>query len=342
MLDDKGNFSVNKLGVVNEYRTVSHLNLLPLSLNLILIYLEGKDSLDGVAPEVTTVNSPVEVLEGSTAKLTCVVTGTPYPKVTWLIDGSPVETSERVIFDCDGEFSSLLFLSTELDDEGEYQCKAQNEIGSAISTMELLVNELSDLEDQSKPEFSEKLKEVSTFEGDTAVFSVKVQGFPLPDVQWYSSEREILKNERFVTDSAVDGRHTLTINDCVTKDKGRYKCVASNVVGKAVCSAGLTVKEKLIPPQFSDQDSGAPMLIDEGSDVMLQVEVTGKPKPSTKWYKDDQPISRTSSKYKTDVLGERQSLNIVAATPEDSGIYQCRATSPSGTITRTFDVNIKG
>ncbi len=284
----------------------------------------------------------MEVFEGTAAKLSCKVTGTRSPEITWLKEGKPVETGKRVTSDFDEEVSSLCFSSTELDDEGEYQCKAQNEFGSATCTLELLVNEIVDSEEQTKPEFVEKMKDLNTFKGDSAVFSVKVQGHPQPDVQWFSANREITTEDRFVVDSTPDGRHTFTINDCDSKDKGRYKCVASNVVGQAVCSAGLTVKEKLIPPKFSDQPGETPMVIDEGGDVTLQVEVTGKPKPSVKWYKDDKPVSRTSSKYKTDVQGDKQTLIIVAATPEDSGTYQCKATSPAGTVTRDFHVNIEG
>ena len=298
--------------------------------------------MDGIRPEITDADTPVEVFEGTAAKLSCKVTGTPSPVITWLIEGEPVETGKRVTSDFDGEVSSLCFSSTELDDEGEYECKAQNEFGSARCTLELLVNELVDDEDQTKPEFLEKMKDLNTFEGDSALFSVKVQGHPQPDVQWFTSDREITTDERFVVDSMSDGRHTLTIKECDAKDKGRYKCVASNVVGKAVCSAGLTVKEQLIPPKFSDQPSETPMVIDEGGDVTLQVEVDGKPSPSVKWYKDDKPISRTSSKYKTDVQGNKHTLTIVAATPDDSGTYQCKATSPAGTATRDFNVNIEG
>ena len=298
--------------------------------------------MDGVGPEITDAVTPVEVFEGTTAKLSCKVTGTPSPEVTWLIDGEPVQTDERVTSDFDGEVSLLCFSSTELDDEGEYQCKAQNEFGSATCTLELFVNEKVDEEHQTKPEFVEKMKDLNTFEGDSAVFSVKVQGYPQPEVKWFTSDREITSDERFVVDSVADGRHTFTIKDCDTKDKGRYKCVASNVVGKVVCSAGLTVKEELIAPKFSAQPSETPMSIDEGGDVTLQVEVSGKPEPSVKWYKDDKPISRTSSKYKTDVQGDKQTLTIVAATPDDSGTYQCKATSPGGTATRDFNVNIEG
>lgn len=298
--------------------------------------------MDGIRPEIAEAVTPVEVFEGTAAKLSCKVTGTPSPEITWLIEGEPVETSKRISSDFDGERSSLCFSSTELDDEGEYQCKAQHEFGTATCTLELLVNEIVHEEDQTKPEFVEKMEDLNTFEGDSAVFSVKVQGHPQPEVQWFSSGREVTTDERFVVDSLADGRHTFTIKGCDAKDKGRYKCVASNVVGKAVCSAGLTVKEQLIAPKFSDQPCETPMVIDEGGDVTLQVEVSGKPEPSVKWYKDDKPISRTSGKYKTDVQGDKQTLTIVAATPDDSGTYQCKATSPAGTATRDFNVNIEG
>ena len=284
----------------------------------------------------------MEVFEGTAAKLSCKVTGTPSPEITWLKEGKPVETGKRVTSDFDGGVSLLCFTNTELDDEGEYQCKAQNKFGSATCSLELLVNELVDSEEQTKPEFVEKIKDLNIFEGDSAVFSVKVQGYPQPELQWFTSDREITTEERFLVESMPDGRHTFTINDCEAKDRGRYKCVASNVVGKAVCSAGLTVKERLFPPKFSDQPSETPMVIDKGGDITLQAEVSGKPKPSVKWYKDEKPISRTSSKYKTDVQGDKQTLIIVAATPEDSGTYQCKATSPAGTATRDFHVNIGG
>ena len=284
----------------------------------------------------------MEVFEGTEAKLSCKVTGMPSPEITWLKEGKPVETGERVTSDFDGEISLLCFTNTELDDEGEYQCKAQNEFGSATRILELLVNELVDSEEQTKPEFVEKMKDLNIFEGDSAIFSIKVQGYPQPELQWFTSDREITTEERFLVESMPEGHHTFTINDCEAKDRGRYKCVASNVVGKAVCSAGLTIKERLFPPNFSDQPSETPMVIDKGGDITLQAEVTGKPKPSVKWYKDDKPISRMSSKYKTDVQGDKQTLIIVAATPEDSGTYQCKATSPAGTATRDFHVNIGG
>ena len=293
--------------------------------------------MDGAPPEFLKVDSPVEVFEGSAAKLGCRVRGTPSPDIKWLKDGESVEVSRRITSDYDGKDATLHFIKTALDDEGDYKCMAENEFGSASCTVELLVNEV-----QTKPTFVKRLKDANVLEGDSVAFTVQVQGNPEPVVQWFAVDREISTGGRFVLDSTGDGQYTVTVSECEMKDKGRYKCVASNEVGTSVCSAALTVKEKLIAPQFLDQASQVPMQIDDGGDVTLQVEVKGKPEPSIKWHKDEKPINRTSSKYKTEAGGGKHTLTIIAATPDDSGVYQCTATNPAGTTTRTFNVNIDG
>lgn len=43
---------------------------------------------------------------------------------------------------------------------------------------------------------------------------------------------------------ADDGLCSLVIKETTPSDRGRYKCVASNVAGKAQCSAELFVESK--------------------------------------------------------------------------------------------------
>ena len=69
-----------------------------------------------------------------------------------------------------------------MDNEGAYTCKAQNDLGSATCTLEPLVNEIDVSEPQTTPEFLEKIKDMNAFEGDSASFSVQVQGNPKPEV----------------------------------------------------------------------------------------------------------------------------------------------------------------
>ena len=310
---------------------------------LFLSLFPAKDEPDGVKPEITPATTPVEVTEGTVAKLSCRVSGSPKPTVTWLKEGENVVLDSRVTGDTNEDVSSLYFKETVLDDEGEYECKAQNAFGSATCILELLVNEAEeDEQPQVKPEFVQKIKDVNAFEGDSPCFSVRVEGNPKPEVQWFTADKEITADGRFFVESFIDDRYTMTIHDCEIKDQGRYKCVASNAAGKAVCSGALTVKEKMIPPHFADQASEVPMQIDKGGDITLAVELKGKPKPSVKWYKDDKPISRSSSKYRTEVKEDNYQLTIIAATPDDEGTYQCKATSPAGTATRDFHVHIEG
>ena len=305
-----------------------------------LILFIAKDET-GVKPEVLPATTAVEVMEGKEAKLSWKVLGTPKPTVTWLKESEPLEIDDRVTSVVSEDVCSLCFRETVLDDEGEYECKAQNDWGTASCALELLVNELEE-EPQIKPEFVERMKDLNVSEGDSPSFSVTVKGNPKPEVQWFTVDKEIATTGRFLVDSLIDDRHTLTITDCEISDKGRYKCVASNEAGKAVCSGILTIEEKMISPYFAEQASEVPMQIQEGGDITLKVEVKGKPRPSVKWYKDDKPVSQTSTKYRTEAQGDDHQLTIVSGTPDDKGTYQCKATSSAGTATRDFHVNVEG
>ena len=57
--------------------------------------------------------------------LGCSITGTPFPAVYWLKNGAPLIYSSRV-YPQDTFNASLVFINTTVDDEGYYQCIAQN------------------------------------------------------------------------------------------------------------------------------------------------------------------------------------------------------------------------
>ena len=120
---------------------------------------------------------PVEVVQGSPAKLQCKVTGVPEPSVEWFRDSEPVKEDKRIKIRFDGELSTLKILSTELEDEGAYKCVAKNDLGSVSCASELLVNEPN-----KKPEFIEKMKPVNVTEGEPARFDAK--GDPEQGERW--------------------------------------------------------------------------------------------------------------------------------------------------------------
>ena len=279
----------------------------------------------------------MEVIEGSPAKLQCRLTGEPEPSIEWFKDGELVKEDKRQKMRFAGELCTLKILSTELEDEGAYKCVAKNDFGSAYSASELLVNEMN-----KKPEFVEKMKPLTVSEGEAARFDVQLEGNPPPVVDWFKGKDKLEDEGRYVMmDDADEGKFTLIVEDTFPEDAGTYKCVATNEEGQASSKAALAVEEKMIMPEFIDEEESAPINVTDGDELCLTIAVTGKPVPAVDWYKDDKKIRKTS-RVKIDAKGDKFSLVILNVTPDDSGSYKCEASSKSGTVSRTFDVRVVG
>lgn len=296
----------------------------------------------GEGPRFTQPLVSVEVTEGSSATLECKVTGTPEPSITWFKDGAGVADEKRYKTRFDGERATLKLATTELDDEGEYKCMAENAFGSASCSSELLVNEAS-----TKPEFIEKMKPVNAIEGEPATFSVKVTGTPPPIIDWFRGKEQLEDEGRIeIVDNEETGDYSLTIKNTVPEDAGMYKCVAINEEGETSSKAALAVKEVITEPTFETQegaqpDEATPVKVGEGGIVSLSAVVKGKPTPDVDWFKDDEKL-RETSRLKMDAKDGELSLIILEAKPDDSGLYKCEAKSKGGKAERTFDVDVQG
>lgn len=70
---------------------------------------------------------------GQSAKLTCEVRGNPPPSVLWLRNAVPLASSQRLRL----SHRALRVVSVGPEDEGVYQCMAENEVGSAHAVVQL-------------------------------------------------------------------------------------------------------------------------------------------------------------------------------------------------------------
>lgn len=291
----------------------------------------------GTAPQFTHPLESVEVSEGTAVKLTCTVKGTPQPTIEWFKDGKPLKTSKRVKDDFDGEVASLSFTEADLDDEGDYKCVAENELGSASCAAEVLVNEAA-----SKPEFTEAMKDIEVAEDGEGRFDVRVSGSPDPTVQWFKGTKKIEDAGKFILiDDEEDELFSLVIDKVASDDAGTYTCKATNEAGEVSCKAELKLREQMAAPEFAEDEETGPITAVEGGEVTLNVTVKGKPRPDVEWFKDDRPLRKTS-RLDIKSRGDRFSAVIMNVTPDDSGLYKCVASSKAGSVTRTFEVNIEG
>lgn len=303
---------------------------------MLFIYLLDKKPT-GTAPEFTHPLESLEVSEGMAVKLSCSVKGTPEPTIQWLKDNKPLKTNKRVRDYFDGEVASLAFTEVDLDDEGDYKCVAQNELGSASCTAELLVNEAA-----SKPEFIETMKDIQVAVDDEGRFDVRVSGFPNPSIQWFKGAEKIEDEGKFMLiDDEEEDLFSLVIDQVKPDDVGTYSCKANNEAGEASCKAELQLQDQMAAPEFADEEESGPITAQEGGDVTLNATVKGKPVPDVEWYKDDK-ILRKTSRFDMKSRGDKFSLVILNVTPDDSGLYKCVARSKAGSVSRTFQVNVQG
>lgn len=93
------------------------------------------------------------------------------------------------------------------------------------------------------------------------------------------------------------------------------------------------------PPNFVQRLQS--MTVRQGSQVRLQVRVTGIPTPVVKFYRDGAEI-QSSLDFQISQEGDLYSLVIAEAYPEDSGTYSVNATNSVGRATSTAELLVQG
>lgn len=93
------------------------------------------------------------------------------------------------------------------------------------------------------------------------------------------------------------------------------------------------------PPNFLQRLQSS--TVRQGSQVRLDVRVTGIPTPVVKFYREGAEI-QSSADFRILQEGDLYSLLIAEAFPEDSGTYSVTATNSSGRATSTAELLVQG
>ncbi|NWX51824.1 OBSL1 protein, partial [Steatornis caripensis] len=70
-------------------------------------------------------------------------------------------------------------------------------------------------------------------------------------------------------------------------------------------------------------------MVQSGADAILSCQIIGDPRPSILWEKDKTPI-KPLGRFRTEAKGDLYSLLVSHATPQDSGLYVCKAKNSVG------------
>ncbi|XP_068447260.1 obscurin [Clinocottus analis] len=221
-------------GSVRRYTLQGRSTLVKLSWLKDLKELQQRSSLPTNNPPVfESLLSDCTTKMGQTIKLTCKVTGSPKPLVSWLKDGLPLEDDPRHIITADRSgICSLILDSMTAEDSGQYACYATSSMGSAGTLAKVVVC--------APPRFVSRLESACLIDGEDIQFTCSTLTAPLPRIRWLKDGRELTDQQKyFILNDARSGILCLTIIRATEADIGQYECELLNEFGCIKCKAGL-------------------------------------------------------------------------------------------------------
>ncbi|KAL7403457.1 hypothetical protein ABVT39_000818 [Epinephelus coioides] len=173
------------------------------------------------APKLPSVSvSPsAEIVEGSSVTLTCSSDANPAAKYTWYKEGGHLHDHPQ------RQNPQLVFGSIQSSDSGEYDCKAENELGRRTSYYILDVK------------YAPKLPSVSVspsaeiVEGSSVTLTCSSDANPAANYTWYKEDE----------DSPKASGQIFTISNVTAEHSGNYYCEAQNTRGRHNSTLHLTV-----------------------------------------------------------------------------------------------------
>ncbi|XP_054065886.1 coiled-coil domain-containing protein 141 isoform X2 [Rissa tridactyla] len=201
-------------------------------------------SLTGQAPNFSQLLSNKTVMEGSPVTLEVEVTGFPEPTLTWYKKGQKLTADEHLKL-LQKETKHTLFIQKVCDkDAGLYVVRAKN-LNGTISSSAILHVKVQGIQ----PNFIHKFEHTTLQEGEDLILHCTIHGKPKPNVCWMKDDIQVVPGD--ISIEKLGDTYYLLKRNVVLADSGKYICIASNEIGKAHCSAFVTVIEKNKPPEIS-------------------------------------------------------------------------------------------
>ncbi|XP_045396076.1 myosin light chain kinase, smooth muscle isoform X2 [Lemur catta] len=257
-----------------------------------------------VAPSFSSVLQDCTVIEGQDFVLQCSVQGTPVPRITWLLNGQPIQYARST---CEAGVAELHVQDALPEDDGTYTCLAENALGQVSCSARVTVHEKkSDRKSEYllpvapsrpvTPVFLQGLSDLKVMDGSQVTMTVQVSGNPPPEVIWLHNGNEIQESEDFHFEQRGT-LHSLCIQEVFPEDTGTYTCEAWNSAGEVRTQAVLTVQEPHdgTQPWFISKPRSVTASL--GQSVLISCAIAGDPFPTVHWLRDGKALSRDTGHF---------------------------------------------
>ncbi|KAM4615522.1 neuronal cell adhesion molecule-like [Polymixia lowei] len=240
-----------------------------------------------------------------TGILTCRVDGEPKPKISWSVNGVPIDdapqdNSRKV------EEDTVILSSVQTGSSAVYQCNASNEFGYLMANA--FVSVLAEPPRVLTP--SNNVYQVIT--NNPALLDCASFGSPIPTITWFKDSQTSIQNgDPYV----IHENGTLEINVAQPLNSGKYTCIATNNLGIKKNRVYLEVKEPtriLKQPEYKE--------VQRSRNAVFECKVKHDPSliPTMTWLKDSGELP-DDERFVVDT----DSLTIKDVRDVDEGTYTC-------------------
>ncbi|GFS46965.1 hemicentin-1 [Trichonephila inaurata madagascariensis] len=275
-------------------------------------------SLNVSVPPYANIKNPGNVIAsvGDDVFLSCEASGHPQPKIYWRKDNVELFSSHLISL----QDENLTIHHVSLTDAGNYECIAENFVGSSSTKRFVSIHETPRINlDYSSPQ------SITAVVGDKLDMICNATGYPLPKISWKEPKTFIVHH---IQDNIL---HIPFIQE---SDAGIYICTAQNVAGFDTIAFNLTVHA---PPVFTSHSNTEHELI-SGNDVSLDCSVSAEPPPEILWYRNNELLLLSPPSILSKENGKI--LSIVNVNISNAGQYTCVAKNSVGEISKQFQLSI--
>ncbi|XP_048390280.1 myosin light chain kinase, smooth muscle-like [Stegostoma tigrinum] len=250
-----------------------------------------------VPPFFTSVLKECRVSEGQDFVLQCSVDGKPQPRITWLVNDTPIQYAHSSF---ENDVAKLYIQDALPEDDAIYTCVAENKFGRTSCCAKVTVKEKKTTKktettsaEESKRTFApvilKELNDLQVMDGSQVRMTVEVAGNPPPEIIWLHNGKEIQESEDFQFEKNGN-EFSLFIQEVFPEDTGKYTCEAWNDFGEVQTQAILTVQEPQdgIQPWFISKPKAVTSTL--GEHALISCAIAGDPFPTVQWLKDGKEV----------------------------------------------------
>ncbi|XP_043502049.1 muscle M-line assembly protein unc-89 isoform X6 [Polistes fuscatus] len=197
-----------------------------------------KPSRKSTAPRFVSPLTGMIVDQGADIILEGIVDGYPQPNISWSKNGQELQAKDGAKTSYAHNHVRLELKNVNVKNAGRYTCTANNEVGSASSTADLVVKKTI-----FPPVFGRRLQAQVVKRGDRVLMEVEITGTPEPTVTWYKDDIPIKEQPPTLRIRQQGNCYILQIDKAEKIHAGKYMVRAINAGGEAQSIADFAVFE---------------------------------------------------------------------------------------------------